>query len=237
MLLDFTLLLVFLASCFVGAIRGAARQVAQLIALVLTAICVQPLSRLLAANLHYFPGVIARHREAVATFWVFFGIYFGAGALLQFLLRRFLPQNDLHRHGIDRILGLVLCGVKFAAVAYVVLCLLVLARANLPARIDALDERTRYSAVYRAAGTYNLFQSDAELLSELGLGSGWKLAPQIQGTPVYEALTSDPKFKEILARPSMAATLERGDAREVLRRLLEETRREGRGLLNVAAGR
>src|SRR5215468_4702332 len=127
MLLDFTLLLVFLASCFVGAIRGAARQVAQLIALVLTAVCVQPLSRLLAANLHYFPGMVARHREAVATFWVFFGIYFGAGALLQFLLRRFLPQNDLHRHGIDRILGLVLCGVKFAAVAYVVLCLLVLA--------------------------------------------------------------------------------------------------------------
>jgi len=225
MVLDFVIVTVLLASALVGALRGIARQIAQLISVYGAFLAAQPLREMLQPRLPAWVATYGWSQPEVALVSCFVAGWLLLSFLSGEVVRRFLAGDDLHRIRVDRILGSVFSTVRAAVVLYLVVAIASAARGSLrsPFLDSAFESSTAYALVHR----HNLFETDSRLLADLGVPQpGFSLLPRIQSRRAFEALKNEPKFKEILNRPSMKSVVEKGDPREVLKKLLEETQKD-----------
>jgi hypothetical protein len=94
-------------------------------------------------------------------------------------------------------------------------------------RSPFLDGAFASSTAYALVHRHNVFETDSRLLADLGVPQpSFSLVPRIQSRRAFEVLKNEPKFKEILNRPSMKGVVEKGDPREVLKKLLEEMQKD-----------
>jgi uncharacterized membrane protein required for colicin V production len=225
MALDFLIVVVLLICALVGALRGFARQIAQLISVYGAYLAAQPLREMLQPQL---PPWMATYWESepevalVTSFvagWLLLSLLFGE------VVRRFLAGDDLHRIRLDRILGSVFSTVRAAVVLYLIVAMVTAARGSL--QIPFLERAFRYSTAYALVQRHNVFETDSTILADLGVAQpAFSPLPRIQSWRAFETLKTQPRFKEILNRPSMKAVVEKGDPREVLKKLLEEVQND-----------
>jgi uncharacterized membrane protein required for colicin V production len=230
----------------VGFYRGAARQIAKLVAMVAGLIVAQLGSPLLAPHLPGSLGGVFIPQKTGATLLLFFATSTILTAALAVVLRGFFHGDNLQRKKMDRWFGLVLGSATASVIAYVALCGLASFQAHsAPAGWrPALLETSR---TYNAARAHNAFYgkgldaaeqllaslqhsvATGKLLPSGSLASGRGATPSgsgIAALPGFSALTENPKFREILSRPHMQKTVQEGDPREVLKKLLEETHKD-----------
>jgi len=225
MALDFVIVAVLLICAVVGALRGIARQIAQLISVYGAYLAAQPLREMLQPRLPAWLATYWESEPELALVSCFVAGWLLLGFLFSEVVRRFLAGDDLHRIRVDRILGCVFSTVRTAVVLYLVLAMVTAARGSL--RIPFLDRTLESSTAYALVQRNNLFETDSRLLADLGVPQpGFSLLPKIQSWKAYEALKNEPRFKEILTRPSMKGVVEKGDPREVLKKVLEEAQKD-----------
>jgi hypothetical protein len=225
-----------LLMCFVGGlalwgwIRGALRQVAQLLAMVLAAFLARPLTPFIAPHL----GELPIARETAAPMLCFIGVLLVSGVALHFVLRKLFIGDDLQRTKLDRAAGLVLGGAKGFLLSLVGLSLLRLFAEDPAVPSGPVAAVTSTSRAFAAAQPLNLPEADpsAVILTQLTAASVLPGATPSEGTsqpsanPILAMLKDNPKYREILKRPSLKAVVERGNPQEILKVLLEETHKD-----------
>lgn len=225
MAIDFLIVAVLLICALVGALRGIARQIAQLISVYGAYLAAQPLKEMLQP---LPPAWMATYWEAepeIALVSCFVAGWLLLGLLSGEVVRRFLAGDDLHRIWIDRILGCVFSTVRAAVVLYLLVAMVSAARGSLKAPL--LDTAFASSTACALVQRHNVFETDSRILADLGVAQPrFSLLPRIQSWRAFEALKNEPRFKEILNRPSMKGVVEKGDPREVLKKLEEEVQND-----------
>jgi membrane protein required for colicin V production len=220
--LDLALLALVLTFAILGAFAGAARQVAQLVAIGVGYFCAKPIGAFLGPkvaagfNLPLVLGVVG------ATFAVFVAMVMLVRYLLTFVLRRIISGGDPRERALDRGLGFVLGGAKVALFAYVVLCALAFVESNIAVAGKQLGVSPKDSIAFTLAKKHNVFQlaqfSQVEALSQIAKArNDPKKAGRLRGDPAFKALTKDPRFAKALDDPALRAALVSGNYQALLR--------------------
>ena len=220
--LDLALLALVLTFAVIGAFTGAARQVAQLVAIALAYASSKPIGAYLGPK-----GAAAFHLPLVlgvvgATFLAFVVGVALIRALLTPVLRGVISGGDPTQRGLDRGLGFLLGGAKVALFAYVVLCALAFVEQNVNLAGSQLVLGPKGSTVFAFAKRHNVFElsqfSQAQDLGRISKArSDPRRATRLRADPAYRALLKDPRFQRALDDPTLRKALETGDYQALLR--------------------
>ena len=220
--LDLILLCAVLLFALLGAFAGAAKQVANLVALVAAYACARPLGTLLgplAARSVHVPLIVGVVGSTLATFLVVLVVVRYA---LTRVFRRVLAGRDPSSRGLDRTLGFLLGGLKVAAIAYVVVCALSFVEQNVTVAGKKLGLSPRDSVAFEVARKYNLFEMTQfsavqDLVRVARTASSPNGAARLKGDPAFVALKKDPRFLKALDEQGMKRAIETGDYQALLR--------------------
>ncbi len=221
MTLDLVLLCLAALFAVLGAISGAARQLAQLAGLVVAYLSARPLGALLgppAAELLGIPPLAGLLLSTVAVFFVALTVVRFA---LGWFLRRLLAGGDPEDRKVDRLLGAGLGALKIIAIAYVVLCALTFVEDNVVIGGKRLSLSPKGSHAVATAREFNLFEltqfSSVKDLARLAEAtSDPARAERLHASPEFKALQKDPRFQRALNEPAVRQALESGDYRSIL---------------------
>lgn len=221
MTLDLVLLGLVIFFALWGAFTGVARQLAQLVGAVAAWLVARPLGDLAGpalakqANLPLVGGI------ALATFLAFLVVFVVVRGVLTVALRRILSGKEPGNRGLDRTLGLLLGGVKVAAVIWFVLCTLTFVEDNVQVMGRRLGLSPKDSTAFALARRYNLF----ELTQFAGAGTLKAVlravqdparAGRLKENADYQALRKDPRLQRALDQGAVRKALEQGDTRALL---------------------
>jgi len=210
-------------SGLLGALSGASRQLAQLAALVVSAVFTKPLALMLAPYVTGALGGPAVLGVVAAYVIVFIGLFSLVRWVVTSVLRKMLSAGeDAEHHGADRPLGFAIGVLKVLAVAWAVTSALVFAENHVRISGNRLALSARDSVAFAVARSHNLFAyaqfAPARKFVELGQAT---LDPErrkeLTRTEGYQALQQDPRFKSALRDPEVKRALEDGDWRSALR--------------------
>jgi membrane protein required for colicin V production len=222
MTLDLIVLAVVVVAGLLGAIAGAARQIAQLIALVVAYFCARPFGTFLgpkfaaAAHAPQLFGLIAM------TLAAFIGVMIAVRYVLTRFFRGLLAGRDKDNRGPDRALGFILGAAKVLLIAYVMLSGLSFVEDHVEVAGKRMGISPRDSLSMQLARRYNLFDltvfspvRDLIAISrELQEPGG---AERLAQSPAYRSLMHDPRFMHVFSDKATQRALRLGDAHALLR--------------------
>ena len=211
-----------LAFAVIGAFTGAARQVAQLLAMGVAYFCSKPIGGFLgpkASAVFHLPLVLG---VVGATFLVFVVVVMAVRAVLTSVLRRVISGGNPAQRGLDRLLGFLLGGAKVALFAYVGLCALAFVEQNVSLAGRQLGLGPKGSTAFALAKRYNVFEltafSQAQDLGRIAKArADPHRLPRLRTDPAYRALLKDARFQRALDDPALRRALETGDYQALLR--------------------
>ena len=243
MSLDLFLLLLVGFAAIVGAISGAARQVAQWIALGTAYFFARPLGLVLAPSLLKTVNGSMLIAQMAATLLVFIVAFLMVRFVATRILRRILAGKAQERASTDRFLGFLLGGTKIAAIAYVLLSGLVYAESHVEVAGKRLGFLPHDSLAFSFVRTHNLFELTqfraVKDLQRVGKAMNTPVeAQRMRANSDYQALLKDPRFRQILDTPVLRHALQMQDPLTLLRnnnvlQLIQDATAAGR--LNAAA--
>ncbi len=225
--LDLLVLLVLALFALHGATGGALKQVVQLLAAVVGWLAARHLAASVAVGLARMGGLARPAAVAV--------LFFGAFALVSLVgaaLLRATSISTVVRGPTDRGAGAVLGGVKGGLIVWVLLSALALAGRALPARLEAMSERSQYQAL---AARHNLLHrlapEKARLLERLLSVVREAKQQGAAASPEAAQLLADPRMKRLAEAGAQVdpAEAERLLEDPVVRDLVERIRARGAG--------
>lgn len=233
MALDLFIFGLILLFAIFGAIAGAARQVANLVALLLGYMCARPIGTALGPYFARSAGVPLIVGIAGSTLVVFIVVTIAVRAITRALLRKLLSGPKPEDRGLDRSLGFFFAALKVGLIAYVVLCALSFVEDNVAMAGRRLGVSPRNSLFFGFARTYNLFEYKLmapmkDLLLLVKATSDPKLMSRLRQEPSFQSLLKDARFKKALADGRVRNASRTGDYRELLKgngvlEMLEDT--------------
>jgi membrane protein required for colicin V production len=220
--LDLVLAGLVLFFALLGAFAGAAKQVANLVALVAAYACARPLGTLVgprAAAAVHVPLIVA---VVGSTLLIFLLVTVVGRFILTRLLRRVLAGRDPQSRGLDRTLGFLLGGLKVLAIVYVILCSLAFVEQNVTVAGKRLGLSPKDSTAFALARKYNLFEMTQfsavqDLVRIAKSAQTPEGAAKLKTDPAFLALKKDPRFQQALDESAMRKAIESGDYQALLR--------------------
>jgi membrane protein required for colicin V production len=216
MSVDLFLLSLIAVFALLGALSGAAQQLANLAAAVVAWFSARPLGGLIAPwvsnALKISPGVGLVAATALAFIVV--------AMLVRWVTRRILlwilAGRDPESRTTDRTLGFIFGGLKVAFVAWVMLCALTFVEENVSVAGRHLGVSPADSKAFALARRYNLFEltlfAPVRDLVRVARASrdaerSWKL----EQSPDYQVLKKDSRFRRAMDDRRLRAPLSEGD--------------------------
>lgn len=193
-----------------GALTGAARQLAQYVALGVGVAATPPLAKLVGPRLAPSLGGAQSAGVALASVLVFVLVFFATRLLVAALLRRLWGGDERAMQARDRGLGLALGAARAAALCYLALC----CAAYLEKAVTIGGKRLTFgptgSLAFAFAAKHNVLEwaqfGGAEALAKVVTAASGS-APSAD----LEALKADPRFKRLLGSPQAKEAARRGD--------------------------
>jgi membrane protein required for colicin V production len=223
MTLDLILLGLVLLFAVVGAITGAAKQIAHLVALVVAWFASRTLGPVVAPRLsEAMGGVPLLIGTITGTILLFIAVLVAVRYALTVVLRRLLRGGDPDNRGVDGVLGFLLGGAKVAAIAYVIISGLVFVEQNVVVSGKRLGLSPRDSLAFGLARRFNLFEltqfsATKDLVSVARVARDPEQARRLAEDPAFTSVKKDPRFQRALSDKQLRAALEQGDTRALLR--------------------
>lgn len=222
MTLDLTLLCIILVVALFGALAGAARQIANLIGMVLAYLGARPIGDFAGPHLARIfktsesVAIVAGTVLAFVLIWVLCRIVFTK------ILQRFFAGEDPDSRSNDRILGFILAGVKVTAVVWIFLCAFAFVEENVTFAGRKLGVSPKDSKAFALAKRFNLFELTQfapvkDLTVVVAAAADPEQAQHLKNDPAYQRLAKDPRFQRALNDRSLQAAFARGDYRALLK--------------------
>jgi membrane protein required for colicin V production len=236
--IDFLILGILLFAGILGAIAGAARQVANFAALFVAYGCARPLGTVLgpriAPSIHQSKGVAI----VAATLFCFLVVMIAVRYVVTRVLRKLLSTGkEDDERGVDRALGFVLGAAKAGLIAWAVVSGLVFVQQHVSIAGRKLGLVPKSSIAFGVCHRFNLFELTqfgsvndlVEVAQTLQQPGG---AERLRKNRAYRALLKDPRFQQVFADKSLRHALASGDSltlihsNAVLNLILDPTARQ-----------
>ncbi len=222
MTIDLIILGVVLFFALLGALSGAAKQLANVAALAaalfVSRVLGPELGPRLAAALDgpLVMGVV------MGSVLVFIGVLVVVRFALVALLRRMFGAGNPERREADRLLGLVMGGLKALGISYALVCALVFAEENITVAGKRFGLSPKDSMTFSLARRYNVFNlprltSVRDLMQVAQASKDPEQARRLAKDPAYKAVQQDPRYKRVLADKQVREAVERGDYQALMR--------------------
>jgi membrane protein required for colicin V production len=209
---------------FLGGFTGAARQIGQLVGLVVAWAAAGPLGKALGPQMAlWLGGAPLAAGTVAATLFLFVAIWIALRYVVAEIARRAMSnQDDPEDRSVDRNLGMLISAVKVALATYVVLCALVFAEKNVTAFGRRLGVSPRDSIAFQVARQHNLFEMTEfarvkDVLRVASAATDPAKAKKLRTDPAFAALEKDPRWKKAISDPEVKRALEQGDVQALLR--------------------
>jgi membrane protein required for colicin V production len=222
LVIDLTILVLVLLFGMFGAFTGAAKQVAQLVALALAYLCARPIGRLLGPKVSAGLEVPLLFGNLIATVMIFAMVLLTVRFALTQILQRILAGDDPHDRSVDRSLGMFFGGVKILAISYIVLSALVFVESNTSIAGKRLKLSAKDSLSFDFARKFNLFEMTQfaparDLVAIAKSLQSPDQARKLAEDPAFRALQGDARFRQVMNDAELMKAIERGDHRALLR--------------------
>ena len=222
MTLDLTLLAIVVVAGLLGAIAGAARQIAQLVALGVAYLCARPLGAFLGPRFAHLAGVPQLFGLLFCTLFAFIAVMVLIRWALTGFLRQMLTGKDKEDRGPDRALGFVLGAVKVLLIAYVFISGLTFVEDHVSVAGRRLGLSPKDSVAFAFARRHNLFEltvfSPVRDLVAIAQDLQKPGGPErLMQSPAYRSLRKDPRFQRVFSDKAMQRALRFGDTEALLR--------------------
>ena len=222
MTLDLILLAIVLIAGVLGAIAGAARQIAQLVALVVAYLCARPLGAFTGPRFAHLAGLPELFGLLFCTLFAFIAVMVVVRWALTRFLKRMLTGKSKEDRGPDRALGFALGALKVILIAYVMLSGLTFVEDHVSVAGRRLGMSPKDSFSFAFARRHNLFEltvfSPVRDLIAIAQDLGKPGGPErLMQSPAYRSLLRDPRFQRILKDHAMQRALRSGDSEALLR--------------------
>jgi membrane protein required for colicin V production len=221
MAIDLVLLGLVLFFGLLGALSGAARQVANSAGLAAGYFVSRKLAPLLAPKLSAALGSPLLVGTLAATVLLFLVTWLTVRYALAALLSRVLSGRDPDNRGVDRALGFLLGGGKMAALFWVCLSALTFFEQHVVVAGKRVGVAPNGSVAFELSRRHNLFEmtqfAPVENLVHVAQASrDPERARRLQEDPAFKALVQDARFQQALKQKGFREALERGDTRALL---------------------
>ncbi|ADO71290.1 CvpA family protein [Stigmatella aurantiaca] len=221
MIIDLIILGLALFFAVVGAITGAARQVAHLVGLVAAYFVSKRLGPVLAPKLAEALGTPQLAGLLVGSLLIFILVLVVVRYALGALLQRMMSGQDPENRGPDRFIGFLIGGGKVAIIAYVLLSGLTFVEQHVVVAGQRMGLSAKDSKALSFAREHNLFEITQfaalkDFVQVAQLSTDPQRASRLQNDPAYKALRQDPRFQKALKDESLRRSLEQGDHRALL---------------------
>jgi len=213
---DLVILGLVVLSAVWGAWSGVAKQIAHLASIALGYALARPAAALLGPSAARAFHVSKAVGLVAATVFAFVLIVVGVRIILTPLIRRILAANPEQDRSADRSLGFLLGGLKTAALAYVLVCALTFAEANVAIAGKPLHLSPQDSEVFALCREHNIFAWShfggvRDWISVAGaLGDPTRRA-SVQNSAAFAELQKDPRFKSILGDRGLQKAFQTGN--------------------------
>lgn len=219
--LDVAIVCVLVLFAVFGAMSGAARQIANVLALVLAYLAAGPVARQISPALARQFGGSEFMATAVGTLLVFIAVWILGRLMLGEGLERLIEGDRGEQADVNRAFGAVLGAVKAAIVVWVLLSALTFAERHVHLGNKRIDLPARDSTALAITRKYNLFDLTPDRPTH-------ELAPRrYADDPAWQKLRTDPRFREVFKDPKVRRAFESGDYRafvesDAVKRLLKD---------------
>ena len=232
--IDLLILAMIAGFGFLGGFTGAARQIGQLVGLLVAYAAAGPLGKALGPRMaDWLGGAPLVAGTVAATLGLFVVIWVALRYAVAEIVRRAMSNpDDPDDQSVNRNLGMLISAVKVALATWVVLCALVFAERNVTAFGRRLGVSPRDSVAFEIARQHNLFEMTAfsgvkDVLRVASAATDPAKAKKLREDPAFAALEKDPRWKKAVSDPEVKRALEQGDIQALLRsdavaRLLED---------------
>lgn len=221
MAVDLVILGVVLLFGLLGAVTGAAAQIAQLLGLIAAFFLSRPIARWIGPKVAASLNLPAAFGVILATILVFIVLVIAVRVIATSVLRRALAGRDPTDRSLDRTLGMVLSGAKVAAIAYIALSALAFVEQHVVVAGKRLGVSPKDSHAFALAREHNLFEITAfapvQDLTEIARSIGRGDTAALEKNAAYRSIRDDARFKKIVADPEMRRAIEAGDYRTLLK--------------------
>jgi membrane protein required for colicin V production len=218
MLLDIVVGIAIIFAMLIGALRGAIRQIAQIVAIAIAYVGAHPLGIIVQEKLPRSLHLFVLPESELAIMIAFLGLWLVLTVCFGAVIRWRFAGDDLHRLRRDRLAGAWLSGLRMSLSLYLGLCIVGLVESELRVGSVWLERSTFYSIANR----YNVFTASSQLVASLGGGTHARLLPKLGEAQALELIKASPEFKEVLTRPELKDVLKRGNPKEIIQKVLEE---------------
>lgn len=223
MTIDLVILGLMLFFGIIGAVTGAARQIANVVGMGAAWFVSRRLGPLLGPKLAAALGGVPLLMGVIAaTGLVFLVVWVAVRYALGYLLQRLLAGKDPENRGADRFLGFFLGAAKVALIAYVVTSGLTFFEQHVVVAGRRLGVSPKDSISFKFAREHNLFEMTQfsavkDFVQVARVASNPQRAEALRKDPAFQALRQDPRFQKALKDGELRRAMERGDTRAVLR--------------------
>jgi membrane protein required for colicin V production len=223
MTIDLVLACVLLGAGLLGALQGAARQVAYWLALGVAYFTCRPLTHVLAPKVaasFHLPRLMATLALSIVTFIL---VLVAARYVLTVVLRSlFRGTGDDERAGPDRLFGFVLGALEAGAILYFVLSALCFVEDRVTVAGQSVGLSPKDSYVFGLARRYNLFELTEfaparHLASVVEALHQPERAKKLEKDPAVRALMADTRFRHALDLPKLSQKCLAGDCSALLK--------------------
>jgi membrane protein required for colicin V production len=222
LVIDVIILCVVVFFSFLGAITGAAKQIANLVGLATAYFVCRRLGPLVGLKLAAALGTANIIGVVLGTVLLFIAVLTLVRFILGTLLNRLMRGQDPANRGPDRALGLVLGGLKVSIICYVILSALTFVEQHVVMAGQKMGMSPKDSRAFAFARKNNLFEAIQfapvkDLVRVAQASTDPERAAKLQNDPAYKALRQDPRFQQALKEDKLRRALEQGDTQALLR--------------------
>jgi membrane protein required for colicin V production len=222
MVIDLILLGLVLFFGTLGALSGAARQVANAVGLAAGYFVSRKLAAVVGPKLSIALGSPLLVGTLAGTVLLFVVTWLTVRYALGALLLRFLSGKNSEERGMDRTLGFILGGGKMAALFWVCLSALTFMERHVIVAGKRMGVAPKDSVAFGLSRRYNLFELTQfapleDLIQVAQAAHDPGKAKKLQDDPAYKALRKDPRFQLALSHEDLKEALENGDTQTLLR--------------------
>ena len=218
MTLDLLVLGLVLLSAIWGAFTGAARQIAQYVALVIGGIAAAPGGHFFAQPVAARMGTSLGLGVIIATVLTFIVVFVTVRLIVRVVVKRLITGQKEEGRGRDRALGFLLAGVRMTVFAYLALCVLAFVENNVVVAGKKLGFTPKDSVIFPFVRSNNLleyqqFSGSRDLLKLAKTATSPGEAAALARDSDFAALMNDPRFKKLISTDAMKKALQTGDVR------------------------
>jgi len=220
--IDVTIVCLVIFFAMIGAISGAAKQIAQMVGLAVAYFASKRLGPVLGPKLAGSFGDSQLAGVLVASVLIFVVVLIVVRYALVALLQRLMSGRDPANRGPDRLIGMVLGGLKVGIICYVLISALTFVEQHVVVAGKKLGISPKDSRAFAFARSYNLFERTQfaplkDFVRVAQASTDPERAQKLQSDPAYKALRQDPRFQRALKEDSLRKALEQGDTQALLR--------------------